>query len=303
MAQAQQPEPQLESPLVPRLKAASGYEDEIDLRELVGKLWARRILVLLCTLVVASAALAYAFYATPIFRAEAVLSIREEGQRGGLAAVAAGQLGGLADLAGLSIPGSKDRAVAVATLRSRALIEQFISDRKLVDVLFDPAESSGAVGEDRVKTVWDAHRKFTKDIFSATEDKKSGLIVVAVEWKDPQQATEWVTDIVARTNDRLRQVAIDESEKNLAYLDAQARKTNVVEIQQSLYRLAETEIKKLMLARGSGEYVFKTIDPARVPERKIKPKRAVIVLGGTLLGGFLGVFLALALPDRRKPAL
>lgn len=277
-------------------------EDEIDLRELALKLWARKWLIVLCTVLAAAAALTYAMLATPIFRAEAVLSIRDDSQRGGLAAAAAGQLGGLADLAGLSIPGSKDKAVAVATLKSRALIEQFISDRKLVEVLFEPGEGGGLMGDKSARTVWDAHRKFTQKIFKVSEDKKSGLVVVAVEWKDPQQATDWVTDIVARTNDRLRHVAITESEKNLAYLDEQAKKTNVVEIQQSLYRLAETEIKKLMLARGSGEYVFKTVDPARVPERKIKPKRAIIAVIGTLLGGFFGVFLVLVLPDKRVRA-
>lgn len=276
------------------------YEDEIDLRELAFKLWSRMGLVVLCTVLAAAAALTYAMLATPIFRAEAVLSIRDDNQRSGLAA-AAGQLGGLGDLAGLSIPGSKDKGVAVATLKSRALIEQFISERKLVEALFDPAEV-GLLGAGRPRTVWDAHKKFTTSLFKVSEDKKSGLITVAVEWKDPQQATDWVTELVVRANARLRQIAIEESEKNLAYLEQQAKSTNVVEIQQALYRLAETEIKKLMLAKGSGEYVFKTVDPARVPERKIKPKRAIIVVIGTLLGGLLGVFLALVLPDKRMKA-
>ncbi len=273
------------------------YEDDIDLRELALKLWSRKGLIVLCSVLAAAAAVTYAMLATPIFRAEALLSIREDNQRSGLAA-AAGQLGGLADLAGLSIPGSKDKGVAVATLKSRALIEQFIAERKLVEVLFDPAEV-GLEGSDKARTVWDGHRKFTTSIFKVAEDKKSGLITVAVEWKDPQQATDWVTDLVARANARLRHVAIEESEKNLAYLEQQAKSTNVVEIQQALYRLAETEIKKLMLAKGSGEYVFKTVDPARVPERRIKPKRALIAAIGTLSGGLFGVFLALVLPDKR----
>lgn len=281
----------------PNQRSAPVYEDEIDLRELVLRLWARKGLILLCTVLFAAGAVTYALLATEIFRAEAVLSIREDNQRGGLAAAAAGQLGGLADLAGLSIPGSKDKSVAVATLRSRALIEQFIAERELVPVLIDKPDP------DRPPTVWMAHQLFVDQVLKVTEDKKSGLITVAVEWKDPQLAADWVTDIVARADARLRQVAIDESEKNLAYLDDQARKSSVVEIQQSLYRLAETEIKKLMLARGSNEYAFKTVDPARAPELRIKPKRAIIAVIGTLFGGFVGVFLALILPDRRKPAV
>lgn len=275
---------------------AVAYEDEIDLRELFLRLWARKWLIALCTGIGAAIALAYALTAVPIFRAEATLSIREDDQTGSILG-AASQLGGLADLAGLSIPGSKDKSVAVATLKSRALIEQFITDNKLVEVLLSDAHG-GNLPEDEKRTVWYAHRAFVEDVFTVTEDKKSGLVTVAVEWRDPQQATDWVTDIVARSNAHLRRVAIEESEKNLAYLEAQAKGTNVIEIRQSLFRLAETEIKKLMLAKGAGEYVFKTVDPARVPERKIRPKRALIAVIGTLLGGFFGVFLALILQPK-----
>lgn len=286
------------APQEPVATRSQEYEDEIDLRELALRLWARKGLILLCTAIGAAAAVTYALLATPMFRAEATLSIRDDNQRGGLAA-AAGQLGGLADLAGLSVPGSKDKAVAIATLRSRALIEQFIADRKLVEVLLPPAGEGGLLGQKDAPTVWQAHGTFIENYFKVTEDKKSGLITVSVEWKDPAQATAWVTEIVARANDRLRQVAIQESEKNLAYLEQQAKATNVVEIQQALYRLAEAEIKKLMLARGAGEYAFKTVDPAREPERRFKPKRAIISVVGTFLGGFLGVFLGLVLPDKR----
>ena len=283
----------------PVVRRTPGEADEdIDLREVFLRLWDRAGLIALCTVVTCAVAVTYALLATPIYRAEAVLSIRQDEQTSGLMGLAS-QFGGLADLAGLAIPGSKDKGVAVATLRSRAVIEQFITERNLVGVLMKPGEGGSLIGEDRPPTVWDAHRKFVKRIFKVVEDKKTGLITVAVEWKDPQQATDWVTDIVARTNARLRSVAIDESEKNLAYLESQAKNTNVIEIRQALFRLAENEIKKLMLAKGAGEYVFKTVDPARLPERRMWPKRTLISLGGLVLGGVIGVFLALALPPRR----
>ncbi len=291
-----------EAPLpVSHRRALDGADDEIDLRDVFLRLWDRVGLIALCIVVVCAAAVTYAMLATPIYRAEAVLSIRQDDQTSGLMGLAS-QFGGLADLAGLAIPGSKDKGVAVATLRSRAVIEQFISDRNLVGVLLKPGEGGGLIGEDKPPTVWDAHRKFVKRVFKVVEDKKTGLITVAVEWKDPQQATDWVTDIVARTNARLRSVAIDESEKNLAYLETQAKNTNVIEIRQALFRLAENEIKKLMLAKGAGEYVFKTVDPARIPERRIWPKRTLIAIGGFVLGAVIGVFLALALPPRRVRA-
>ena len=48
-----------------------------------------------------------------------------------------------------------------------------------------------------------------------------------------------------------------------------------------------------MLANASPEYLFQTIDPAVVPELKAKPRRALIAVVGTLLGGMLGVLMVL----------
>ena len=39
--------------------------------------------------------------------------------------------------------------------------------------------------------------------------------------------------------------------------------------------------------------MFKTVDPAIVPELKSKPNRALTCILGTLLGGMLGVVLVL----------
>jgi uncharacterized protein involved in exopolysaccharide biosynthesis len=49
----------------------------------------------------------------------------------------------------------------------------------------------------------------------------------------------------------------------------------------------------VMLAEVRPEYVFKTIDPAVIPEEKSKPGRALICVLGTLIGGALGVLLVL----------
>ena len=49
-----------------------------------------------------------------------------------------------------------------------------------------------------------------------------------------------------------------------------------------------------MFANVRDEYVFKTIDPALVPEQKFKPKRALICILGFLFGGILSVLIVLA---------
>ncbi len=89
----------------------------------------------------------------------------------------------------------------------------------------------------------------------------------------------------------MRERAIEESTKNLAYLNSQLNKTAVADMQSMFYKLIEEQTKSLMLAKAQEEFVFKTIDPAVVPEIKAGPQRALICVLGTMLGFMLGVFI------------
>jgi LPS O-antigen subunit length determinant protein (WzzB/FepE family) len=53
----------------------------------------------------------------------------------------------------------------------------------------------------------------------------------------------------------------------------------------------EEQTKNMMLTKVKAEYVLKTIDPPQVPDEKAGPKRALIVVLGTMLGGMLSVFM------------
>jgi LPS O-antigen subunit length determinant protein (WzzB/FepE family) len=59
------------------------------------------------------------------------------------------------------------------------------------------------------------------------------------------------------------------------------------------YQLIEEQTKNMMLTKVSAEYVLKTIDPAQVPEKKSGPKRALIVVLGTILGIILSIIVVL----------
>jgi uncharacterized protein involved in exopolysaccharide biosynthesis len=48
-----------------------------------------------------------------------------------------------------------------------------------------------------------------------------------------------------------------------------------------------------MLAEVQEEFIFKVVDPAVIPELKSSPKRALICVLGTLLGGMLSVVIVL----------
>ena len=99
---------------------------------------------------------------------------------------------------------------------------------------------------------------------------------------------------MALANETLRSRALSDSSRNIQYLKEQIAKTDVVELQRVMYGLIEIEMKTLMLANARTEYAFTVVDPGVTPERRVWPRRTLMVLSGGVLGVFLGFLLALA---------
>ncbi len=70
-------------------------------------------------------------------------------------------------------------------------------------------------------------------------------------------------------------------------------RATLVTLQESIGRLLEAELPKLMLAKGNEEFAFKIVDPAVAPRERVRPKRALTAIIGTILGGLLGIFIVL----------
>lgn len=257
---------------------------------------AQRKIILTCIVICTSIGVIVALVATPVYRAEILLSpvSFKSGNRFG---TFANQFGGLASLAGIDLSGVEDRQnEAIAVLLSREFTNAFITDENLMPILYskvwDKDNKSWKANIDP-PTNWDAYKLFNKSIISVNLDKKTKLVTLTIDWIDPVLAAKWANKIVARLNARLRKDAIDESENNLKFLRAQVEKTSIVQIQQSMFGLIETEMKKAMLANVTKEYAFKVIDPAVVPEEKIKPKRRSIVFMSFIIGLIIGLLISI----------
>ena len=84
-----------------------------------------------------------------------------------------------------------------------------------------------------------------------------------------------------------------EAQSSIDFLTKKLEQTQLADMQTVFYQLIEEQTKTMMLAEVSPEYVLKTIDPANAPDEKSKPKRALICVLGTLLGGMLSVLIVL----------
>jgi uncharacterized protein involved in exopolysaccharide biosynthesis len=262
-------------------------DDSIDIVVFSQLLWRHRILIGAMTVAGAVIALIVGLVSIPIFRAEIVVTpAHEQGQFGGSGEGLASQLGGLASLAGVNVQeGGASELAAQGVLDSHHLLEEFIKRNNLLPVI---SEGSG-----HQLSLWRAVDRFKKTVIIITKDQKKELTTVAIEWKDPVTAAKWANELVALTNELVRNRAREESQRNIEYLTGQLERMTDVDMRKVMFSIIESETKRAMLANGRLEYAFQVIDPAVPPEVRARPRRVLLAWIGLGLGLLLGVTIAL----------
>ena len=296
-------------PLQARTPAASGPlpeyvppyfrladEPAIDIVQYARQLWRARRLIAGITLAAGLLAAIWALTMPPVYRAEAMLSPVQHGKGDGISGLL-GQLGGLAALVETYVGSPKDRtAESIATLKSRILTREFIRERQLKPILFaerwDVQAKTWRIGA-RVPTDAEAVEHFDRDIRKVNLDRRTGLVLLTVEWTDPALAAQWANMLVQEVNNRRRNEAINEARTSIEYLQRQLTKNNAIEIQQALYRLIEAQTKTVAVASTQEEYAFRVVDPAVAPEQRIRPKRTLMVLVALFLGLVVAIVVVL----------
>ncbi|RJX67166.1 LPS O-antigen length regulator [Vibrio sinensis] len=299
-----------------QLQNFSSNDDEIDLRELFAELWRGKWLIVLVTTLFAIGGVAFALSQPNTYQASATLVAIGEEKGGGLASMA-GQFGGLASLAGINLGGggTNTKDLSLAVLKSRQFVNAFVDKHGLLpdlmaveswnaksgqitynDELYDAGEQVWLVDpetEESLKpTAWEAYKVFSKAI-SVSEAKETGMVTLKITHFSPIIAKQWVELLIQDLNQWMKQESLHDTRKNIAYLEDQLERTNVVDMKNVFYQLIQEQTKGLMLAEVKNEFAFKTIDPAVIPEEKAGPKRALICILATLLGGMLSVAIVL----------
>lgn len=280
-------------------------EDEIDLRHLFLKLWARRWLVIGSTVSMTAVMAAIAFLMTPTYKAAATLiATSAEKSASGVMEGALSQLGGTNSLAS-SLAGSLGvssvdpvTAEALAVLQSRQFTERFINDLNLMPKLYsdmwDADKNKWKVPLNKQPTPAKAYEYFNEKIRSVSMDKKTTLITLEIDWKDRIEAADWANELVRRLNQEMRARAIAKSKASTEYLEKELDQTTFVGAQMAISRLIETQIKLRMLANVTEEYSFRIVDlalPADEDDPE-KPKKLLMIVMGSFVGLFLGVLIA-----------
>lgn len=296
-------------------------DDEIDLRELFSAIWKGKWLIIVISCISAVIAVIYALSLPNIYKSEALLAPAAEQKSAGLS----GQLGGLAALAGVSLgsgAGVDKTALAIEVIKSRDFLGRFIEQRiQLQDLmavkswdlstntlyyeteLYDPQQQKWLRDvkppRQAKPSAQEAYKKLL-ELLTVNQDPTTGMVKLSIEHISPYIAQSWVQMLIADLNLEMKKRDIDEAEKSIAYLQQQITQTTIADLRTALYSLIEEQTKTLMLANVRDEYVFKIIDTPLVPEEKMGPARAMLVILITFLGGFVGIVAAILRQQLRQ---
>ncbi len=245
---------------------------------------------------------------TNIYRSKAV--ILPIGQKAGGLSALASQFGGLAEIAGISVPETGSKSEILALLKSDILKVEVIKKYNLLPILFyeqwDKEKKTWKRNDSWIKKIFtffqnkeekegpsidDGIRTLSK-IISVNEDRKLGTITVSVDYPDPEIAAKLVNYFLNTLREHMCKEAIRIAEDNKKTLEKELIKTSDPTIQQKLYSLIAKQIETITMAKVSENFAFKVIDPPRVPEKKYKPKRTLIVIVAFVSSLFFSVFLA-----------
>ena len=307
----------------PDMFQAQNNDDEIDLRELWNAIWRGKWIIITITAIFAVASVFYALSLPNIYKSEALLAPADSAQQGGLSGLS-GQLGGLASLAGVNLGGGKTdkTALAIEILKSREFFAKFAEKHNILPDLmavesWDLAKNIIVYNEEiyepstnrwlrEVKapkqarpSLQEAKLQFDA-LVRVEENPESGMITISVEHYAPEVAKQWVDWLIQDINNAMKIRDKEEAERSIQYLQSKIEKTSIVEQRKLLYQLLEEQAKTLMFAEVRNEYVFKTVDRAVAPELKVKPKRGVVVVMGTLTGGLVGIGIFIMISARRN---
>ncbi len=278
-------------------------EDGVELRRMFAKLAARRWWLIAAVVLSTALFVTAALVMTPVFRSSAVLisASSERNSVSGSLNSALGQLGGLAALAGVGL-GSSDAATeeALAVFKSREFTERFITDLNLLPRLF-AKQWDAAAGQWRAPPKYQPTNfkgyKYFDRLRTITQDKKTGLVTLQIDWKDRIEGAAWANELARRLNDEMRTRAIEKADASVHYLEKELETTTAVDTRTAINHLIEAQIRQRMLANVTQEYAFRVVDRALPPDPDdpVRPQKMILFLLGPFVGLAVGIVAVLTL--------
>jgi uncharacterized protein involved in exopolysaccharide biosynthesis len=221
-------------------------DDEISLLDLLLTLARQKLLVLGTPVVTGLVGLAAALLITPTFTSKVVLMPPQQSGGGGALAML-GDLGGLAGLAGGALKSSGD--LYAGLLKSR-LVQDALIDRFKLNERYEQKY--------RFET-----RKQLEQLTTVQSDKKSGLISIEVEDKDPIIAANIANAYVEELQKAQDGLAITEASRRRLFFEKQLKMAKDHLADAEIALRATQEKTKIILPTGQIPAIFSAIGQMR----------------------------------------
>jgi uncharacterized protein involved in exopolysaccharide biosynthesis len=296
----------------------SAQEDEINLLDLFIVLLKHKAMIFSFVLLAGIMAVVISMQMPNIYRSEITISPTTQEKTGGALSALGGFGAMIASDMGIGATGSLDQFEVV--LKSRDLTNGIVRKYDLLPILFDKSWDAqnkrwkvgkpsalqnltlsiqGMLGITPEKkpggkdpfTLGEAYLAM-QGLLKITPNKKQNVMQLSVEHKDPVLAQTILNYYVLGLSEFLRQQTLTDAAAQQAQLSLQLAKTTDPMLRNRLYEVIAKQIEKETLAKVQRYYSFNIIDPAFVPEKKFKPKRAQICLLSVVVAFFIAIFLA-----------
>lgn len=288
---------------------------ELSVPDLVQYFWRRKVLIIGFAAIFSVISVTYALLSTEIYESE-VLIAPADNQDNSLSGIANSQLGGLAAMAGFNIGASSSVSkidLAFAILQSKDFISRFIEkydlkpeimaaigwdeERKIIEydtTTFDPQKRTWLIenGQSLEPSLQKTTKVFLEKILVSPAET-SGFFKISIEALSPRLAKVWLESLIFELNEAVRNSEQSEASQAIKFLEEKLGIVTSSEITAVIYQLIEEQTKRLMFTEVRSQYAVKVIDPAFEPEQRVHPKRGLILIIGTILGGLLGVLIVM----------
>ena len=137
----------------------------------------------------------------------------------------------------------------------------------------------------------EVYKDFHQNNFKIVKDPLTGHVLLSIEHFSPQVAKESIETIIFEMNELEREKDIANAEQSIKFLEEQMIKTNLSEVRIALSSLVQEQVKKVMVAKSSKDYLFSVLSFPYAPEEKDSPQRSVIVSSVTFIFFFSKLFI------------
>ena len=294
------------------IKSTASYE----IKEIFRILWLYKYLVLSITSFFAIFSVFYALSLPNIYTSSAMLAPSSSNET---LSSKLSSFSSLAGIAGVNFPAAQatKSQEAIQRIRSQEFFTNFILPNIKLEDLFAVKEWNQKTNLieynddifDAKNNIWVREVSFPKKIIpssqeaytewvkllNVTENKLTTFVRITINHQSPHIAKEWLDLIIDKINSSTRLEDQRIAKSSIDYLNEYSKSTNVQSLIQAIANLQEIQLQTLMISSYTEDYVFKTLESPIVPELKSEPKRSIICILITIIGGILSVITALSI--------